>query len=143
MDSITLEEALDLTKLPRELGETPDGVPLAVNIGRFGPYVRVGDKFVSLGKDDDPYTISLERAVELVEEKKRADAAKQIKVFEVEGIKVLNGRYGPYVTDGKRNARVPKETDPAALDLEACRTLLESAPARRGPPRRGGRTRKA
>ncbi|MEX2480404.1 MAG: DNA topoisomerase I [Gammaproteobacteria bacterium] len=137
MDSITLEEALELTKLPRDLGETPDGVPLTVNIGRFGPYVRYADKYVSLTPEDDPYTISLERAIELVEEKKRADAAKQIKLFPDEGIKILNGRYGPYVTDGKRNARVPKDSDPSALDLDECRTLLESAPAKRGGAKRG------
>ncbi len=142
MDSITLEEALELTKLPRELGETPDGVPLTVNIGRFGPYVRYADKFVSLGKDDDPYTVTLERAIELVEEKKKADAAKQIKIFDDAGIKVLNGRYGPYVTDGNKNARVPKDTDPASLSLEQCQALLEAAPAKRGG-RRGGRAKKS
>ena len=137
MDSITLEEALDLTKLPRELGETPEGIPLAVKIGRFGPYVQYADKFVSLGKEDDPYTITLERALELVEEKKRADAAKQIKLFPDDDIQVLNGRYGPYVTDGKRNARVPKDSDPAALTVEECRTLLESAPPKRAGAKRG------
>lgn len=136
MDAITLEEALELTKLPRELGETPDGVPLTVNIGRYGPYVRYADKFVSLGEDDDPYTIGLERAIELVEEKKKADAAKQIQVFPESEIKVLNGRYGPYVTDGSKNARVPKDTDPKALTLEQCQTLLENAPARKARGRR-------
>ncbi|MGE3846131.1 MAG: DNA topoisomerase I [Gammaproteobacteria bacterium] len=138
MDSITLDEAMELTKLPRELGNSPDGVPLVVNIGRFGPYVRYADKFVALGKEDDPYTIGLDRAVELVEAKKIADAAKTIRIFEDVGIKVLNGRFGPYVTDGTRNARVPKDVEPGSLDLEACQTLLANAPARRGgPPRRG------
>ncbi|MGE0482899.1 MAG: DNA topoisomerase I [Gammaproteobacteria bacterium] len=137
MDTITLDEALELTKLPRELGETPDGVPLTVNIGRFGPYVRYTDKFVSLAKDDDPYTITLERAIELVEEKKKADAARQIKLFLDSDIKILNGRYGPYVTDGKRNARVPKDTEPASLSLEACQALLENAPVKRAGPKRG------
>ncbi|MCB1749345.1 MAG: DNA topoisomerase I [Gammaproteobacteria bacterium] len=137
MDAITLEEALELTKLPRELGETPEGVPLSVNIGRFGPYVRYADKFVSLGKEDDPYTVTLERAIELVEEKKKADAARQIKLFPDSDIKILNGRYGPYVTDGKRNARVPKDTEPASLGLEECQTLLDNAPAKRGGARRG------
>jgi DNA topoisomerase-1 len=132
MDAITLEEALELTKLPRELGETPDGMPLLVNIGRFGPYVRYTDKFVSLGEDDDPYTITLERAIELVEEKKKADAEKQIKIFDDSDIKVLNGRYGPYVTDGKKNARIPKETEPGDLSLEQCVALIEAAPTKRG-----------
>lgn len=132
MDAITLEDALELTKLPRDLGETPDGVPLSTNIGRFGPYVRYADKFVSLGEDDDPYTITLERAMELVEEKKKADAAKQIKIFPDSDIKVLNGRYGPYVTDGKKNARIPKETEPSELTFEQCVAMIEAAPAKRG-----------
>src|SRR5690606_5318905 len=74
MDDITLDEALKLFKLPRELGTTPDGEPVSANIGRFGPYVRYGDKFVSIRGDDDPYTITLERALELIEAKKQADA---------------------------------------------------------------------
>ena len=107
-------------------------MPLLVNIGRFGPYVRYTDKFVSLGEDDDPYTITLERAIELVEEKKKADAEKQIKIFDDSDIKVLNGRYGPYVTDGKKNARIPKETEPGDLSLEQCVALIEAAPTKRG-----------
>ena len=137
MDALTLDEAMELTKLPRELGLTPEGLPLTANIGRFGPYVRYADKFVPLGKDDDPYTVSLERAWELVEAKKVADAAKTIRIFDDVGIKVLNGRYGPYVTDGTRNARVPKDVEPSSLDLAACQELLASAPVKRGgPPRR-------
>ena len=135
MDTITLEDALELTKLPRDLGQAPDGVPLSVNIGRYGPYVRYAEKFVSLGKEDDPYTVTLERAIELVEEKKRVDAARQIKIFPGAEIKVLNGRYGPYITDGNKNARVPKDTDPGALSLEECQHLLANAPARRGRKR--------
>ena len=138
MDTITLEDALELTKLPRDLGEAPDGVPLSVNIGRYGPYIRYVGKFVSLGKEDDPYTVTLERAIELVEEKKRVDAARQIKVFPDAEITVLNGRYGPYITDGNKNARVPKNTDPGALSLEECQHLLANAPpARRGRKRAG------
>ena len=132
MDSITFDEAMELFKLPRELGETEDGEEVVVNIGRFGPYVRYGKKFVSLKKDDDPYTVKLDRALELIKEKKKADAEKQIKIFEEEGISILNGRYGPYVTDGKKNARIPKDMEPAALTLEESRTLLEEAPASRG-----------
>ena len=131
MDAITLKDALELTKLPRELGETPDGVSLSVNIGRYGPYVRYGDKFASLSKDDDPYTITFERAHELVEEKKKADAAKQIQDFPDAGIKVLNGRYGPYITDGDKNARVPKDQDPKTLSLAQCQTILVEAAAAR------------
>ena len=138
MDSITLEEALELTKLPRELGEMDDGTPLSVSIGRFGPYVKYDKKFASLGKEDDPYTITLERAIELVEAKKKADAEKEIQIFPDSDIKVLNGRYGPYVTDGKKNARIPKETDPKSLSFEQCQELIEAAPAKRG--RRGAKS---
>ena len=130
LDSITLEEALELTKLPRELGESPDGLPISTNVGRFGPYVKYGSKFVSLKKDEDPYTISLERALELVEEKKKADAEREIKIFSEENIKILKGRYGPYVTDGKKNARVPKEREPDSLSVEECVELLANAKTR-------------
>jgi DNA topoisomerase I len=130
MDTITLEEALPLFKLPRALGETPDGEEVEANIGRFGPYVRYGKKFVSLPKDDDPYTVTLDRALELIREKKKADAEKQIKVFKEDGISILRGRYGPYVTDGKKNARVPKDREPESLSLEESRELLEQAPSR-------------
>lgn len=132
MDTITLEEALPLFKLPRQLGETPEGEEVEANIGRFGPYVRFDKKFASLQEGDDPYTITLDRALELIAEKKKADAEKQIQVFQEEGISILKGRYGPYVTDGKKNARVPKDREPDSLTLEECKELLEKAPARRG-----------
>lgn len=136
MDTITLEEALPLFKLPRALGETPEGDEVEANIGRFGPYIRYGKKFVSLPKDDDPYTVILERALELIEAKKKADAEREIKVFKDDGISILRGRYGPYVTDGKKNARVPKDREPESLSLEESRELLEQAPASRGRRRR-------
>jgi DNA topoisomerase-1 len=130
IDNLTLEEALELFKLPRDLGMTPEGEEVAANIGRFGPYVRYGSKFASIKGDDDPYTIRLERALEVIAEKKKADAEKQINIFEEEGISVLNGRYGPYVTDGKKNAKIPKDKEPANLTLEECQTLIAEAPAR-------------
>jgi DNA topoisomerase-1 len=130
MNSITPEEALELFKLPRKLGETPDGLPVMASVGRFGPYVRYGDKFVSLRGDDDPYTISLPRALALIEEKKVLDANRIIRDFEAEGIQVLHGRYGPYITDKTRNARVPKDREPQTLTLEECKELLEAAPLR-------------
>lgn len=130
LDAITLDEALELFKLPRNLGETAEGEEVAASVGRFGPYIRYGSKFVSLTKDDDPYTVTLERALELIAEKKKADAEKQIQIFEEEGISVLNGRYGPYVTDGKKNAKIPKDTEPKSLSLEDCKELLAAAPAR-------------
>jgi DNA topoisomerase-1 len=140
MDTISFDEAMDLFKLPRNLGETRDGEEIVINIGRFGPYVRYGSKFVSLKKEDDPYTVTLERALQLIEEKKKADAERQIKIFKDEGISILNGRYGPYVTDGKKNARVPKDREPASLTLEESMSLLEAAPASKGRRRN---TRKA
>lgn len=127
MDTITLEEALELFKLPRALGETADGEPVSASIGRFGPYVKYGSKFVSL-KEDDPYTVTLERALVVIEEKKQADANRIINTFEEEGIQVLNGRYGPYITDGKKNARAPKDKEPKDLTLEECKELLANAP---------------
>ena len=129
MNDITLEDALELFKLPRKLGETPDGLPVSASVGRFGPYVRYGDKYVSI-RDDDPYTIELPRALELIEEKKIEDANRIIQDFEDEGIQVLNGRYGPYVTDKAKNARVPKDREPKSLTLEECKELLAAAPAR-------------
>lgn len=130
MDGITLEEALKLFNLPRELGETPEGEPVSVNIGRFGPYVKYGGKYASL-REDDPYTVTLERALEVIAAKKEADRNRIIRVFEDEGIQVLNGRYGPYVTNGEKNAKIPKDTDPKSLTLEQCRELLDKAPLRK------------
>ena len=129
ISTIEFAEALELFKLPRKLGETPDGEPVSASIGRFGPYVRYGDKFVSI-RDDDPYTIGLEKALEFIVEKKEADRQRIIQDFEDEGIQVLNGRYGPYVTNKSKNARVPKDREPASLTLEECKELLEKAPAR-------------
>ena len=121
---------MELFKLPRKLGETPDGLPVSASVGRFGPYVRYGDKYVSIRGDDDPYTIELPRALELIEIKKIEDANRIIQDFEDDGIQVLNGRYGPYITDKKKNARVPKDREPKSLTLEECKELLAAAPER-------------
>jgi DNA topoisomerase-1 len=129
MAAIDLEEALELYKLPRKLGETPEGEPVSASIGRFGPYVRYGDKFASI-RGEDPYTIELPQALEIIREKKEADANRLIQDFEAEGIQVLNGRYGPYITDKAKNARVPKDRDPKSLTLEECQELLAKAPVR-------------
>jgi DNA topoisomerase-1 len=128
LDTITLDEAMGLTKLPRDLGEDPDGEPVSTNVGRFGPYVRYGNKYVSIRDDDDPYTITLERALELIELKKKEDAEKNIKEFVGTDIKVLKGRYGPYVTDGKKNARIPKDKEPESITLEEATKMIEEAP---------------
>ncbi len=130
MNEITFEDAMELFKLPRKLGETPDGLAVSASVGRFGPYVRYGDKYVSIRGDDDPYTIELPRALELIELKKIEDANRIIQDFEDEGIQVLNGRYGPYITDKNKNARVPKDREPKSLTLEECKELLAAAPER-------------
>jgi len=136
MDTITLEDAMDLFRLPRTLGSNEQGEEIVIGIGRFGPYVRYGKKFVSLKKEDDPYTIELDRALQLITEKQKADAEKQIRIFQEAGISVLNGRYGPYVTDGTKNARVPKDREPRDLTLDDCRELLAAAPQSRGRGRK-------
>ncbi|MGI9264824.1 MAG: DNA topoisomerase I [Gammaproteobacteria bacterium] len=143
MDSIELEEALLLFRLPRLLGETPEGEEVAANIGRFGPYIRYGKKFVSLTPEDDPYSVGLDRALELVREKKIADANRIITEFEGTDIVVLNGRYGPYITDGNKNAKIPKDREPASLTLEECQELIEKAPARRGRKKKAAKKKTA
>ena len=129
MTDIDLETAMELFKLPRKLGETEDGLPVSASVGRFGPYVRYGDKYVSM-KEDDPYTVELPRALELIAEKIKADAERLILDFEDHGIQVLNGRYGPYITNKEKNARVPKDREPKTLTLEECIELLAAAPVR-------------
>ncbi len=145
MDKITLDEALELFKLPREVGTMPSGHKISANIGRFGPYLRYRDpdekkdKFVSL-KEDDPYTVGEERAHELIEAKIKADKEKIIRVYADEGIQILKGRWGPYITDGEKNARIPKDVEVDDLDLTACRELLAKAPDKK---KRGGAKKKA
>jgi DNA topoisomerase-1 len=129
MDAVTLEDALHLFKLPRTLGATEAGEPITVAIGRFGPYVKYGAKYASI-KEDDPYTVTLERALEIVAAKEELERNRLINRFEAEGIQVLNGRYGPYVTDGKKNAKVPKDRDPKSLTLAECQAMIEAAPVR-------------
>lgn len=140
IETVTLEQALEAFKLPRLLGETKDGKPVRANVGRFGPFIQIGTKtkttkplYVSL-KEDDPHDISLDRALELYDEKLKADAAKNIADFGA--IKVLDGRFGPYVTDGKKNAKVPKDVDPKTLDEATAKKLLAEAPAKKGRGRR-------
>jgi DNA topoisomerase-1 len=129
MDDITFEQAIELFKLPRKLGQTGAGEEIVANVGRFGPYVKYGAKYVSL-KTDDPYEVTLERALEVIKEKEIADANRLILDFPEAGIQVLNGRYGPYITDKQRNAKIPKDRDPKSLKLEECQALLAAAPVR-------------
>jgi DNA topoisomerase-1 len=129
MDAITHAQAIELFKLPRKLGSTVAGEEITTNVGRFGPYVKYGAKYVSL-KIDDPYEITPERALEVIRDKEIADANRLILDFPDAGIQVLNGRYGPYITDKERNAKIPKDKEPKSLTLEECQTLLAAAPVR-------------
>jgi DNA topoisomerase-1 len=131
LEKITLKEALPMFKLPRVVGQTKDGQEITTNIGRFGPYVHVDKLFVSI-KGQDPMTISEVEARKLIEEKKEKERKKVIADFGK--IKVLNGPYGPYVTDGKINAKIPKEVKPEKIDEAAGRKLLAEAPKK--PARR-------
>jgi DNA topoisomerase-1 len=131
MHTITLEEALELFKLPRKLGHAENGEEVSVGIGRFGPFVKQGNTYASLKPEDDPYTIELPRALQIVSEKLELLANRVIKDFG-NGVQVLNGRYGPYITDGEKNARIPKDQDPKELTEAQCLTLLASAPAKKG-----------
>ena len=133
IETVTLEQALEMFKLPRVVGQTEDGQDIKANIGRFGPYIQIGKLFVSI-KPEDPHTITLEKARELYAAKLQAEAEKNIADFG-DGVKVLNGRFGPYITDGSKNAKIPKDTDPKTITHEQALELLKAAPAK--PARRG------
>lgn len=128
LETVTLEQALHAFKLPRLVGQTEDGQDIKANIGRFGPYVQVGKLYVSI-KPEDPHTITLEKARELYAEKLKAEAEKNIADFG-DGIKVLNGRFGPYITDGKKNVKVPKDDDPKKITHDQAKKMLAEAPAK-------------
>ena len=131
--SITLDEALELFQLPRTLGQS-NGEDVSVGIGRFGPFAKRGATYASLAKEDDPYKIDLDRAVFLIEQKEEIARNRVIKEFEGSDIQVLNGRFGPYISDGRLNGKIPKDREPASLTLEEVTRLLEETgkPARRG-----------
>lgn len=132
IENISLEDALELMKMPRQMGEF-EGSPVVVAIGRFGPYVLHDKKFVSIPKEEDPYTITLEKAIELIQNKRIADANKTIKSFdENPDILVLNGRFGPYIKAGKKNVKIPKDKEPKDLTLEECLELAANAPEKKG-----------
>lgn len=127
METITLEEALELFKLPRTIG-TFETSPLIVNIGRFGPYIKHGTVFYSIPKTDDPFTINQEEAIAIIEAKRKADSEKIIKTFsEDPGIQILNGRWGPYIKNGKNHTRIPKDiSNPELLTLAECMTMINN-----------------
>jgi DNA topoisomerase-1 len=147
--TVTFEEGLKLLELPRELGVHPESnEPVVAGLGRFGPYVKHGPDYRSLEPTDDLFTVDLERALALFAAPKRSgrrQAAKRvIRQIDVPGgapaLQVLEGRYGPYVTDGETNASIPNGVDPATLSLDEAQALLES---RRGAAPRAGRRRAA
>ena len=132
IENITLAAALELMKMPRDMGLFEEK-PVVINIGRFGPYVLHEKKFISIPKEEDPYAVSSGRAVELIEAKRVLDANRLIKSFdENPDIQILNGRFGPYIKAGKKNVKIPKGKEPAELTLEECVTLAENAPEKRG-----------
>ncbi|NCU38061.1 type I DNA topoisomerase [Candidatus Saccharibacteria bacterium] len=139
IDTITIEQALEAFKLPRLVGKTLDGQDIKANVGRFGPYIQVGKLFVSI-KDHDPHDISLEDARALFATKLETEAAKTITDYGA--IKVLNGRYGPYITDGKKNAKIPKDVKPETIDEKQAKKLLAEAPTKKSRARTTTRSRR-
>ncbi|MDD2635221.1 MAG: topoisomerase C-terminal repeat-containing protein, partial [Bacteroidales bacterium] len=132
IESITLEEVLDLFRLPRTLGNYLDD-EIVVSLGKYGPYVRNNKAFYSLKKTDDPYEITLERAIEIIEEKKKSVKEAFSRTFdEMPGLKVLKGRYGPYISFEKKNYRIPKNYDPETITLEECKTIIEKKNSKTG-----------
>jgi len=136
IETIKLEEALELFRLPRTAGQFEDQ-EMIVGIGKYGPYIRHNGKFYSLDPGDDPYVITEERAIELILEKRKSDSNKIIKTFdENPDIQVLNGIYGPYIKAGKKNVKIPKGKDPASLTLDECIELAEKTPDKKRPFRK-------
>lgn len=133
LDSITLEAALPMFNLPRTVGKTPEGQEIMANIGPYGPYLKVDKHFISL-KDYDPLSITEAEAQAVIKEHSEVRQQKDIAQFGK--IKILNGPYGPYVTDGQKNARVPKDVDPAKMDETQAKDLLAKAPTKRAWRRR-------
>lgn len=127
LETITLEEALVNFQLPRSLGESDGGEEVIANIGRFGPYVKHGKTFVSI-TENELFSITFDQAMEKVKEKEELKKNRIIHDFLKEGIQVLNGQYGPYITDGKKNAKIPKDVDPKDLTAAQCKKLIAEAP---------------
>ena len=131
IETISLEEALELFKLPRPLGEYQDK-ELIVALGRFGPYVRHNNKFFSLAKTDDPMSITRDRAIELIEAKLKKDREAIIRIFDEDpSIQILNGRYGPYIKQDKKNFKIPKGKDPKELSLDDCLEIIKKSPKKK------------
>jgi len=130
LETITLEDALGLFRLPRHIGQF-ENEEVVIGVGKYGPYVRHNSKFFSIDSTDDPYTIKVERAIEIIQEKRTVDLNRNIKQFDEEpDLLILNGRYGPYISYKKKNYRIPKSRKPEELTLEDCREIIEKAPSR-------------
>lgn len=131
IENVTLEDALELFKLPRKVGEF-EGEPMTAAIGKYGPYIRHNGQFVSLKEDQDPLTITEEEAVELILSKRESEANKYIKTFDEDATMfVLNGRFGPYIKAGKKNVKIPKGMVPEELTYEQCKELADKAPEKK------------
>lgn len=126
VETITFDEAMQLFTLPRIVGTTDKGEEITASIGRFGPYIKIDSIYVSI-KGSDPYTIDEPTSRGLYAEHMKKLAEKFIKVFEADGIQIVNGRFGPYITDGKKNAKIPKDTEPKDITLEQAKELLTAA----------------
>ena len=135
IETVSLEQALKMFELPRKVGKTKDGQEITANIGRFGPYIKVADTFVSI-KPLDPFSISEAQARQLYISKLELNQKKQIKIFDDESVKILMGPYGPYVTDGTKNAKIPKTINPKELSLEQAKELLSATPVSNGKRRK-------
>lgn len=143
IETITLEEALELFELPKNLGDF-EGTEVIVNVGKFGPYVLHNKKFYAIPKTDDPYSVDVDRAIEIIENKREADKNKNINSFMhgKEEVKVLNGRFGPYISYKKNSYKIPKGTDPKTVTLESALEIINEAEANPKPTRRGRFARK-
>ena len=140
IETVTLEQALKMFKLPRTVGTTEKGDEIKANIGRFGPYIQIGKIYVSI-KPISPFEITEAEARMLYDEKLKAEAAKNIADFG-DGVKVLNGRFGPYVTDGSKNVKIPKTIAPTDITHEQAKEMLQKAPAKKKVPTKRPATKK-
>ncbi|MEJ5261597.1 MAG: type I DNA topoisomerase [Ignavibacterium sp.] len=137
LETITLEEALDLFKLPRVLGEY-EGKEVVAAIGRFGPYIKHDGKFISIKKQYDPYTITLDEAIQVIDAKRVSDSEKYIKVFDEDpSYQILNGRWGPYLKAGKKNIKLPKDREPSSFTFEECVALANNTEETKGKKKAG------
>lgn len=137
LETITLEEALDLFKLPRVLGEY-EGKEVVAAIGRFGPYIKHDGKFISIKKQYDPYTITLDEAIQVIDAKRVSDSEKYIKIFDEDpSYQILNGRWGPYLKAGKRNIKLPKDREPSSFTFEECVALANNTEETKGKKKTG------